>query len=655
MKSINKLKVAALIICLIIGLCIFVAFYIFKLNVFTTLIVYGIFVILIGTILYVVEKKKKEDTDEILSRLNDSTALALKEGRLGLLVYDKDYKITFMSDLFTENHIDKIGEKLLLWLPEVQDVIDGTSDKIVIVINDEKYEVSKKDDSYVLVFKDISKEYDLEQKIKDEAYVLGLCNFDNYDEVSESEDTITYVNANIKIPVIEYFKKYGIVYRTLRNNRLQLILNYQKYQELYKDRFSILNVVRREAKRADLDITLSMAFAYDYEDLSELDNETTNLLEIAQTRGGDQVVVRQFGKEVVFYGGSSEAREKQSKVKVRVMASSLKQLIQDSDNVIIVGHSDADSDCIGSMFGMSCIVNSLNKENYVVCMSGEIEPMTKDVVAKYNKELSANHNMVSENEALNHLTDKSLVIMCDHHSLAQSNCQALLNQASQIAIIDHHRRRADLDVETTMLYVEASASSTCEIISEFFVYMPRIQVSDIVANIMYLGIIIDTNHFRVRTGARTFDSAKLLKNLGADPQLVEILAQEPYYNLKRRIDIINSSYRYTDNIVIACVEKGEYPRSVASQASDSMIQTKDIEAVFTICYTTSDEAIITARSKGDINVQVILEKMNGGGHMTAAGLQRKNVLVTDLKKELIGVLNEYLKNKEQDKDESNIA
>ncbi|MDO5440665.1 MAG: DHH family phosphoesterase [Erysipelotrichaceae bacterium] len=654
MKSLNGLKVFAAIVCLLLGTCLFIAYYLLNLKVLSAILVYAVFVVLIVVIFVVVKARKKEDIDDILAKLNDSTKLALKEGDLGLLVYDKNYKITFMSDLFIENEIDHTGEKLLTWIPEIQSVVDGTNDRSVIVINDEKYEVSKKSDSYVLIFKDISKEYDLEKRIKDEAYVLGLCNFDNYDEVAESEDTITYVNANIKIPVMEYFKKHGIVYRTLRNNRLQLILNYQKYEELYKDRFSILNIVRREAKKADLDITLSMAFAYDYEDLAELDNETSNLLEIAQTRGGDQVVVRQYGKDAIFYGGSSEAREKQSKVKVRVMTNSIKQLIKDSDNIIIVGHSEADSDCIGSMLGVSCMVNALGKDNYVVCMSGEIEPMTKDVLSKYNKELSEDHKLVSENEAMNHLTDNSLVIMCDHHSLAQSNCQALLNQAKKIAIIDHHRRKADLDVDATYLYVEASASSTCEIISEFFAYIPRIEVSDVVANIMYLGIIIDTNHFRVRTGSRTFDAAKSLRNIGAEPTLVETLAQEPYINLKKRIDIINSAVRIYDDILLVCVEKGEYSRSLASQASDSMIQTKDIEAVFTICYTTNDESIITARSKGSINVQAILEKMNGGGHMTVAGLQRKNVLVTDLKNELLGVLEEYLANKEK-QDESDIA
>ena len=655
MKSLRTLRAISIFICILLGGIIFAAYFFFDVNIVFALIVYIVLVLLLAICLFLVGVRKKEDYEEIEKTINASTKRAIDEGKIGLVMYDKEYTISFMSDSFTKKDIDHTGEKILTWLPELQDVVDGSSEKKVVIINEDKYEVSKIAKSNALLFRDISIEYDLEKKLKDESYVLGLCNFDNYDEDTENEDTITYVNANIKLPVMEYFKTYGIVYRTLRNNRLQLILNYSKYEQLLKDRFSILNTVRREAKKAQLDITLSMAFAYGYADLAEIDNEVSDLLEIAQTRGGDQVVAKEYGKEAIFYGGSSEAREKQSTVKVRVMINTLKHLIADSSNVIIVGHSDADSDCIGSMLGMASIVNRLNKENYVVTMSGEIEPMTKDVLNKYKAELTKEFNLVSENEALNHLNDKTLVIMCDHHSLDQSNCQLLLKQAKQVAIIDHHRRKEDLDVEAVMLYVEASASSTCELVTEFFGYINRLDVSNTVANIMYLGIVIDTNHFRVRTGSRTFDAAKTLRREGADPLLVEELAQEPYNNVRKRTEIISSATKYTDNILIACMEESEYPRSIASQASDALIQTKDIEAVFVICNTSKDESIITARSKGNINVQFILEKMNGGGHMTAAGLQRRNVDVIDLKNELTDVLDEYLKNKEQEQDESNIA
>lgn len=655
MKSIKTLGLISTFISLLLGVGLFVCYKYLKVNIVLPAIIYIVFVITIIIILYVLSLRKKEDIDEIVNNLSASTSLALNEGKIGILVYDENFNISFVSEMFKEKHIDRTGEKLLSWLPDLQDILNGNAEHTTVVINDDKYEVSKKSDSYALIFKDISKEYDLEKKIEDEAYVLGLCNFDNYDETNENEDTITYVNANIKIPVIEYFKEYGIVYRTLRNNRLQLILNYSKYQQLLKDRFSILNVVRKQAKNADLEITLSMAFALGYEDLLELDEQTSSLLELAQTRGGDQVVIKENGKDAIFYGGSSEARESRSKVKVRVMANTLKNLLKKANNVFIVGHIDADADCLGSMLAMATITKEFNDNVSVITESGSIEQTTKEVLNAYKKELSENINFISENEALVKTNENTVVIMCDHHSLDQTNCKTLLKQATNVAIIDHHRRKEDLDVAATLLYVEASASSTCEIVSEFFAYVPRIEISDALANFMYLGIVIDTNHFRVRTGTRTFEAARLLRNLGADPSVVEELLQEPYINVKKRTELINAAVRYTNNILITCIEKGEYPRSIASQACDTLIQTRDIAAVFVICYSESDEGIITARSKGDINVQVILEKMDGGGHMYAAGLQRKGALVTDLKTELIKNIEDYLIEKKEQENESNIV
>lgn len=693
MKNINILKIVSIFVLVLFAAILVVAYFAYHINIIIAVVGYTLVVALVVILSILINKNIKENNseEEVVNKeevkeepneqikpldevkvIEETKSLEEKikelkeelnkteekpinkkpieknaeESNIGTINYDKDYVIESITGFVLDNGYEMIGEKLLSYLPETQDIIDGTKEKCVVKIKDKKYEATKKDNSNILVLKDISREYDLEQKIKENAYVLGLCNFDNYNENEEPEEITTFVNANIKLPVMEYFKKYGIVYRTLRNNRLQLILNYQIYKELFRDRFSIINVVRNESKKAGLNITLSMSFAYGCEDLSELDNEASNLLDIAQNRGGDQIVVRQYGKEVNYFGGTSEAKEKQSTVKVRVMTNTIKKLIQESSNVIIIGHKDADSDCIGSMLGMSSIVKSFNVKPYVVLLSGEIEPMMNDVVIKYKDDLAKDFNLISEEEALTYLDEKSLVIMCDHHSIEQSNCQTLLKEAKRVMIIDHHRRKADLDVEAVLIYVEAGASSTCEMVSEFFLYIPKFEISELVANIMYLGIVIDSDHFRVRTDTRTFDAVKLLKNHGADPVVVENMSQEPYDSLKKKIRIINGANKYSENIIISCLDKGTFSRTTASKACDEIIKAREIEAAFVICYSENNEAIITARSKGNINVQAVLEKMNGGGHMTAAGLQRKDTDVEYLKNELIKELDRYLATKE---------
>ena len=323
------------------------------------------------------------------------------------------------------------------------------------------------------------------------------------------------------------------------------------------------------------------------------------------------------------------------------MANSIGDLIEKSSNVIILGHREMDADCIGSALCMSNIAQSINKHTYIVT-SGGMETMIREVMDLYRDVLDRKHNFISENDALELLNEDSLVIMVDHHSAAQSNGANILKNARRIIILDHHRRRVDLDVAAMMMYIEAAASSATEIVYEMVPYFSKnIEISDEEANIMYLGIMIDTDHFRVRTGSRTFDVLKELRKEGADPMLCDSLSQESYENVMRKASIIDSGKLYRKGVVISSLKEGNYSRSIASQACDSMVKAKDIDAAFVICNSDKNEVIITARSNGTVNVQVIMEQMNGGGHMTAAGLQVTDSTVTKMEAELIKVLNEY--------------
>ena len=638
-----KFIVGSILVCVLA--CLIILNVAFDFNIYLGLFIYAVLVAVIVTIFYLLGKWQTENDNHVEDTLKSSVQAALKLSNVGIVYYDENYEITYMSNMFANYNINARNEKLMNWLPESQKLLAGELDSVVVTLeNEHTYEVYKKDNGAVLLFKDITTQYALEQKCKDEEIVFGLVNFDNYDVVAESEEDISIINTELKLPVIEYFKKYNVTYKTLRNNRLFLILNERTFAELADDRFSILNTVRKESKKAELPITLSMAFARGNEDFAVLDGMVSNLLDLAQTRGGDQVVVRKNDEDPIYYGGSSEAHEKSSKVRVRVMTNSIKDLIQRSKNVIIVGHQDADADCIGSALCMSAIAQSLKKDTIIITKTGGVEPMIANAMEHFKEELEARHHFVTINEALNRLEDDTLVIMVDHHSAAQSNGQELLAKAKRVIIVDHHRRKADLDVQAILVYVEASASSACELTSEFIPYLSsRVDITPAEANIMYLGILIDTNRFRVRTGARTFDACRNLRQYGADPTIVEELNEEPYDMVMKRSQIIDKSSIYNENIIIAAVEEGLYPRSIMSQASDTMLQTRGIKAVFVIAKVAEDEVAISARSKGGFNVQVVMEKMQGGGHMTAAGGQYKDGNVAELKELLIEKLNEYIK------------
>ena len=640
----NFVKSLSLIVSILVLIGLAVLYFVFKRNILLSLIIAVIFIGVLLVIYFSIDVMQIENNKQIEASVDAATRVALNIGRVGLLVYSDDNEITWMSDLFTRNHMNHVGEKLLNWIPELQTILQGEQDSTTVVIEDEKYKITKISNSSILIFEDITKEYDLDKKLNEDGYVLGSVIYDNYDEVSESEDDVAYVNTYIKNPVIDYFKKFGCVYKTLKNNRLFLVLNEKIYSQIYDDRFSILKQIRKVSKEANLDVTLSIAFVRGSDDLAELDNEAQNLLELAQTRGGDQIVVRKMGEDVKFFGGNSEAREKLNKTKVRVNINTIKDLVNKVNKVIIVGHKNADADCVGAAICMSNIVLSLNKPAYIIYKSGGVDSMINDVINKYYDVILKKHVLVSEDEALQLLDDNTLVIMVDHHSKEQSNGSELLDKAKQIIILDHHRRKAELDVSPMMFYCEPSASSTCEIVCEFLPYMSKkLNITEEEANIMYLGILIDTDRFRERTGARTFDVAKWLKQNGANPAVCDELAEEPYDNIINRSNIISAGKPYRNNVVISALNEGIYNRSIASQACDSMVKAKEIEAAFVICNDAADEVMISARSNGHINVQVILEQMNGGGHMTAAGLQRKDTTVAKVENELLMVLDNYFK------------
>ena len=625
----------------------------FSMDIILPAIIAFVFILLLALVFYSQDIIKNESNRQIESQLELSYKEVLSHGDIGIIVYDENYEINFMSDFFMKRNMNHLGEKILNWLPDLQDMLKNEARNKIVIINDEKFSVRKINNAFVLTFKNITREYDLDRKLDDDEPVLGLLSYDNYDEVDMSEDELAYVNTNIKVPVIDYFRNFNVVYKTLKNSRMLLLMNHLTFEKIRDDRFSILNKVRKLAKEGDVDVTLSMAFAGGSDDYDELDSIAEELLELAQTRGGDQVAVRRAGGDATFFGGTTEAREKQSKTKVRVTANAIKDLIVKSSNVIIVGHKDMDADCVASALCMSNIVMSLNKNCYIVSLSGGMEAMIADVVNKYREVLENKHHFITEADGVNLLNDDSLVIMVDHHMASQSNGASILKQAKRIIILDHHRRRADLDVVALMLYIEAAASSATELSYELVPYFSKnIEITNEEANILYLGIMIDTDHFRVRTGARTFDVVKQLRRAGADPLVCDTLSQEPYENVLERSRIINAGKLYRNDVIIAALPEGNFPRSIASQAADALVKAKGIQAAFVICYSDKNEAIISARSRGNVNVQVILEKMHGGGHMTAAGLQVADGSVAKLQADLSKYLDEYF---EGENHESNTA
>lgn len=656
MKRVRYLRIYVTLAVLAVAIFLAILALVFSMPVQIAVTVFFAMTLILAISFHFLEQIRLESQEKIEENLNEGMRSVLRDTNVGLLVYNEAQEITWMSSFLKEKVQDHVGSSLFTWLPELRSSVEGSVDEQILIIAGAKYSVTKQKNANVLAFRDISKEYDLAKKAKEEAVVIGLVNFDNYDEISDIEDDLAYVNSTIRPTVYEYFRSHNLVYKTLRNNRVLLILNERKYSELLEDRFSILNTVRKEAKKGDIEMTLSMAFARGDEDLFDLDAHASNLLEIAQTRGGDQVVSRKAGEDAVFYGGSSEAKGKRSKVRVRVYANTLKTLFAKASNVIICGHQEADADCIGSAFCMSAIARNYVSEVCIIAKSGGIESTVNEVLKTHMVELEKRHTLVSESEAMNRLHDDSLVIMVDHHSASQSAGSQLLKKAKNVVIIDHHRRKADLDTNPILVYIEASASSASELTAEFLPYLlKRTPVTSLEANLMYLGMIIDTNHFRVRTGERTFEAARSLRGFGADPTLCEEWIREPYQQVKQVSHIVQMAELYENGVAIACLDEEQiYLRSIISQACDRILNMKEVKAGFVIANIGEGEMAISARSDGSVNVQLIMEKMKGGGHLTGAGVQRKDGTISELRDELWQAIQDYFAEEEKENESNSL-
>ena len=592
------------------------------------------------------ESMMEEQAIGVRDALGVTAEKAFLFGEIGLLMYDDDYVITQMSELFEQRGLNHVGSKVLSWLPEVDPLISGQGDTATVQLDERMYEITRREDEPVLIFRDITEQHNAMLSYSEERPVIGIAVLDNYDEVTQYEDdaSLSNINAAVRTPLTDYFRERGILLKRISNSRYYMVLNEKMFSDLVSDHFSILNTIRRSAAKQDLAISLSMAFARGTERLEELDEIAVKLIDLAQSRGGDQVVVQQAGGEVKYFGGSSEATEKRSRVRVRVMANTFRELISRSSNVIICGHRNMDFDCVGSAIGVARAATALNKQVCIIGKTGGIEEKLAKVLAENAEELNQEVRFVTESEAINQLQANTLTVMVDHHNIKQSNGSKLLESASKIAIIDHHRRSTEMGVKPVLVYIEAGASSACELITEMMPYISsRIEISELAANIMLAGMTIDTNRFHVRTGARTFEAAAALRKMGADPMQVDDYLKDTYDELTLKASCMSKAKRHDNAIITIPYKDGVLTRSLMSQVADQMLEIQGIDAVFVIANDTEGETAISARSNGKVNVQRIMEAIGGGGHMTAAAVQRKRCDIDDLERELLEKTEEYFR------------
>lgn len=481
-----------------------------------------------------------------------------------------------------------------------------------------------------------------------------LLYIDNLDEVKSSvEDSArATITGNVETEIINYFNAYEATVRKYDDDRYLIIANNENLQKIIQKKFDILDRVRDLKVQSIIPLTLSISATTDGETPLKQYEIARNTMDIALGRGGDQAVLRR-GHNYEYFGGKSKAVEKTTKVKARVVGGALRSLIDDASNVVIMPHKNADMDAIGSAIGVVKLVRMRGKTAYIALNS--VNMSIRNIMARLKEEKSLNGVVRTEAELSSLIDDKTLLIVVDHHKKSISEAPDLVDQIRDRVVIDHHRRSGEFIESTELVFLEPYASSTCELVTELFTYMTdNVVLSKFEAEALLAGITVDTKNFTVQTGVRTFEAASMLRRFGADPESVKKYFKEDYMVIKNRADIVRQSEIFMDDTIIGILEdKVDNSILIAAQAADEMLSINGMKASFVAVKISNNETHVSARSLGEISVQLIMEKLGGGGHLNQAAT-RIDLSVDLAVEELKRKIKEYKDEEKESKKEEGV-
>lgn len=469
--------------------------------------------------------------------------------------------------------------------------------------------------------------------------MVSIVLVDNYDELTNNlpDAAISNLNAQINEKVSRWSDEYNGLLRRLERNRFLLLLEAKELAPMAEAKFSLLESVREITNPAGIAATVSIGIGKDGVDFRENYDFAALSIEMALSRGGDQAVIKDR-YDFTFFGGRNKTTERRTKVKSRVMASSLSELIMQSGRVFIMGHKMADLDAVGAAVGLCCLCRKKGKRVNIV-IDPEVNA-AKSLLAMVQELPEYADCFITGQDALLEADAKSLLIVVDTNRPDQVECKPLLESLRRVVIIDHHRRAADYIEQPVLNLHEPFASSASELVTELLQY--AVEVSDIhscEAAALLAGIVLDTKNFGVRTSSRTFEAAAFLRRLGADTVEVKKLFQNDLPSTVARYKIIQSARLYRQKIAIAALDYTA-TRTIAAQAADELLNISGIEASF-VLYPQEKQTIISARSIGEANVQVILEPLGGGGNAATAGAQVRNKSVSATLDELLKSIDKF--------------
>ena len=653
-KITSKTKIyLAIILILLILLCIYEVKFIIP-----SIILY----ILLMLYTFWTNGRKKSEFFKHIQELTLDVDSAAKNNLINspfpLIIMETDGNIIWKNSKFVKEFINiDIKNYLEDIIKEIkQEIIKDSNKKTIekdIIIGKKSYKIigeyvknknTNNNKKYLvnLYFIDNTQNIEILKKYNDSKTCIGIIMIDNYEEIMQriSTEATPQVIATVEKEIYNWVNPTGGL--IIKKDRDTFIYVFEKkyLEQIEKDKFDILDTIKQINIEGKLQLTLSIAITDEGDSNYDKYQTALSAIDIALGRGGDQAVIRTNGK-YNFFGGRAQEVEKRTKVKARIIAHALEELINESKDVLIMGHMNGDIDSMGSSLGLYRLAKSLGKEVHVISSTADI------TLANFIESLKTNDEyaeaIIDKNEAMAKISPDTLLIIVDTHRKNYVEVPSLLDETEKIVIIDHHRKSTEFIESPILMFHEVYASSTAELVIEILQYSNQdIKLTDQEIEALYGGIMVDTKDFTFKTGVRTFEAAAYLRKLGVDIIKVKKWFQIDLENYNIISDIVKNTELINDTIGIAVYNKVDKNAGiVCAKAADELITISDITASFVIG-NVGDKICISGRSIGDINVQVILEKLGGGGHITVAGAQLHELTLEEAKKLVIEKINEYL-------------
>ncbi|GFH42968.1 DHH family phosphoesterase [Lactococcus hodotermopsidis] len=593
--------------------------------------------------------KKLDSIRELNEQAENSLNATLDTMPIGVLRYSaEDYSPEWFNpfvDIIFANDEDKLEAK------KIKEMVRAIDEEGIqyLSVNQKKYAVKMDQQKNLLYFVDATSEVVAKTITRESRPVIGILSVDNYDDATDliSDSSRTVINNFIATNIDSISSKYNVYISRYNSSRYYIYTNFLTLKKIMDDKFEFVNYFREEATEKNFSLTLSIGLSYGQDNFSKIGKTALDNLELAMVRGGDQVVIKENVNTAkpIYFGGNSASHIQKSRTRARAIATALRTIVIESENVFVMGHKYPDMDALGAGVAMKIFANMNDKEAFIVYDDRQLLPDVSRAIDKLNESKDGFAHIIRMETAHQLKKPNSLLIMVDHSKTHQTMDYDFYRSFDKVVVIDHHRRDDDFPENALLTYIESGASSASELVVEVLQYQnDQVQkMSKVEASIALAGISMDTQKFTRGTTTRTFEAASYLRSQGADNNLIKTLLATEFDNYKKINEIVlNADFFGNVTIAIGLYRK-MYDNITIAKAADTLLNMVGIDASFTVVNHEKGYVAVSARSSGNFNVQRIMEKLGGGGHFNNAAAQIYEKTPAEVKEELLTILTHEFK------------